>query len=122
MKKGGRLPSTLIFLFLATQFLSICGTMLVFANPECIGNYEDISPEHIVPLDPFLAGGHSGHIIYRSSNHNNAPLKVLGLLPHFLWQLATMSAVTLAVLWSPARLRQSPYTTNIWLRNRVLLI
>lgn len=96
--------------------------MFVLAYPETIGNYEDISPEHIVPLDPFLAGGHSTDAISRSSNFNNAPLKVLGLLPQFLLQLAAVSVATLAALSCPSRLQLCRYTTNLWLLNRVLLI
>lgn len=122
MKKGGQLPFVLIFFFLATQFISICGTMIVLAYPENIGSYEDISPEHIVPLDPFLAGGHQTHVISRSSNHNNAPLRMLGLLPQFLLQLAAVSVATVAALSCPSRLQLCRYTTNLWLLNRVLLI
>jgi hypothetical protein len=123
MKNGGQLPFVLIFFFLATQFISICGTMFVLACPENIGNYEDISPEHIVPLDPFLAGGHQTHVISRSSAHsNNAPLRGLGLLPQFLFQLAALSVATLSTLSRPSRLQLRGYISNLWLRNRVLLI
>lgn len=96
--------------------------MFVLAYPETMGNYEDMSPEHVVPLDPFLAGGAGGHHLSRSSNHNNTPLKVLELLPQFLLQMTATSIVTLAINWRPARLMHGRYTTNLWLLNRVLLI
>jgi len=122
MRKGGRLSFILVMVFLATQFISIIGTMCVFASPENIGNYEDMSPEHIVPMDPFLAGGHSGHFTFRSNNHNPAPMKVLELLPNFLLQLTAVSIATFAVLQCPSRLQLCRYTSNLWLLNRVLLI
>jgi hypothetical protein len=123
MRHGGRLSFILVLFFLATQFISIFGTISVLASPENIGDYEDISPDHLVPLDPFLAGGASGHACFRSTNSNtNAPLKLIGWLPMFVMQYVTLLLVAPVFLRCSRSYRLITYTPDLWLLNRVMLI
>lgn len=94
-------------------------TLSILASPP--EHHEDMSPEHVVPLDPFLAGGAAS--IFRSSGISEPmPLKFVAILPYFLIQMASLFYVALALLRYPARLQLCRYSTNLWLLNRVLLI
>ena len=124
MRHGGRLSLILVVFFLATQFISIFGTMSVFASPENIGNYEDISPDHLVPLDPFLAGGSAGHACFRANNtpNNTAALKLFRWLPMFILQAVTLWIVAPILLRCSRPYMLIRYTPDLWLLKRALLI
>jgi len=50
------LNSSVLFVFLFTQFISMyCGLQMI-ASPSDFDSIDDISLEDIVPLDPFLSG------------------------------------------------------------------
>ncbi|MDZ4833097.1 MAG: hypothetical protein SGJ27_04780 [Candidatus Melainabacteria bacterium] len=125
MRHGGRLTYILVLFFLATQFISIFGTMSVFASPENIGNYEDISPDHIVPLDPFLAGGAAHHACFRNNTNNNntAALKLFRWLPMFILQSVTLWLIAPIILRCSRRFLLIRYKMpDLWLLHRALLI
>lgn len=121
MKIGFRIAFTVVFFFLFIQFLSLCNGMTYIASlaqvdlPHDI-HLEDIHPDHIVPMDPFL--GASGIPVTDSSD--DAPPQ-RSAIPAF----ATPKIENERLLSAHSRQRMPPFlrrSGELWLINQTLLI
>lgn len=122
MKICFRLAFISVFFFLFIQFLSLCNGMTYIASltqidrPDDI-HLEDIHPDHIVPLDPFL--GVASGIPSVNSADKAPPQKPA--LPAFVAPKIESDCI----LSADSRQRMPPFlrrSGELWLVNQTLLI